>query len=357
MNSEPGLDRLMIDTFTAHEHLAPAPDEILSAVHDRIRRGWTRPVAAAAGAVIVVAAAGTAVALSGGPATSGRHVPPAAQSSYVTAASVQPATQSGELTMPYDLGWLPDGSVAYLARRINVGGVSESAPPVFDGEYLLTVTDSSRTIDIDVQQMPGGLDDAAFKSGPGATTTIDGRPGVQSSNSAGPGGYEVYFEDSDGGLMYVNTAAGVGGASIPAADLASIGRRVAEHVAFPGTTQVQPSFGIGYVPEGMAVQAFDVEDGGSVSAMGGVQGPRTSYELGAPTNWDASITVGQSGLPANPGLTPGRTVQGHPTRYADEGGYQVLYVLDAVDGNSVSISGRASLDELYRIADGLALPR
>jgi hypothetical protein len=351
------IDTLLADTFAAHEHLTPSEDDVLAAVHERIRHGrsaYIRPLTVAATVVVVAAAVGGAVALSrhGGHGAA-RHVHAAIGRNVAgdaTAAKITP------LTMPYDLGWLPAGAVDYLARRVNVGAVSQSSPPLFDGEYLLTVTTPDTTLGIDVQQFPGNLQDAAFKSGPGSAVTIDGRPGIESTNSAGPAGYEVYFNDAVGGLMYVSVAAHRGEAAA-ATQLAAIGRQVAANIRFPGASQISPSFGVGYVPDGLRVRAFDVETASDrdLPVANGASGPSTSYELGTSTSQQSAAVINSySGEPSG---TPGREVQGRPTRYVDDHGYLTLSVLDAVDGQAVSISSSSlPLAELYAIADGLQLP-
>ncbi len=352
------IDTLLQDTFAAHEELAPASDDVLAAARQRIaqrRTGLTRPLAIAASVLVVAATAtGAAVALNHD-SRSGQSNQPAAGSPHLPTAGHPSAHGIAPLTMPYDLGWLPEGSVTYLARRINVGAVRQTSPPSFGGEYLLTVTTAAATIDIDTQQMPGDLAGVQFKSGPGVPVTIDGRDGIESSNSGGPGGYEVYFHDADGGLMYVNAGPHTVG-KLSAAELTAIGRRVAQSVRFPGSAQVRPSFGVGYVPTGLRVRAFDVESGQSeLPTSTGSSGPRTSYDVGDSTHSDSAVSVGTNaaGLPSG---TPGRPVQGHPTRYADDHGYRTLQVRDAVPGQAVAISGRLPLSELYKIADGLVLP-
>lgn len=352
---------LLRDTFEAHEDLAPDAGNVLSAVHDRVhgrRRGVARPLAIAASVAVVAGAAGIAVLVADG-STHQSKQPAAGSPPAVLTHVAQPRTAGiAPLTMPFDLGWLPDGSVHYFARRINIGGVSDTSAPVFDGEYLMEITSSDRVIDLDVQRMPGGLHDVTFKSGPGEQTTIAGRPGVQSSNSAGPGGYEVYFRDADGGLMYVN-AGPTAGDTVPAADLVSTGRQVAENVQFPGTTQVDPTFGIGDLPNRLAVRAFDVGQGGmsvpTSDGGAGTEGPRTSYSLGTADD-PMQVSVWQGTLPGSAGAPDGRSVQGHATTLLDEDGYRTLSVEDAVDGDSVELAGRVSFDELYAIADGLVLP-
>ena len=369
------VDVLLAKTFAAHEHAVPAERDVLAAVHDRIRRAKvTRMRTLAIAASVTGAAAAAAGAVTLGSAGSAPVRQALASSAGPTAgrlASIAP------LTLPFDLGWLPSGRTDYLARRINVGAVSVTSAPSFDGEYLLTVTAPDSVLVVDVQQVPGELQDVAFKSGPGRAVTIAGRPGIESSNADGPGGYELYFTDSSGGLMYVNVAEHVGAAT--AADqLTAIGQRVAANVHFPGSVAVSPTFGIGYLPAGLRVRAFDVERGagfgratkykvtvgaGAVhrgtarTADGGsAAGILTSYELGTTRDLesDAFLYTEQG---AQPGGTPGRPVQGHATSYRDDAGYLTLRVLDAVHGNAVAIaSARLPLAELYAIADGLQLP-
>lgn len=351
------VDTLLKDTFTAREHLATDADEVMAAVHERIAHrhaGLTGPLAIAASVVVMAGAASGAVVLS----HHDGHQHPGPQQVQRAAGPGHAARpdQSGiaPLTMPFDLGWLPDGSVAYHARRNNVGSLSDSSGPLFEGEYMLTVTTSTAPIEVDVAQMPGDLTGIRFKSGPGEPVTIKDRQGLESANAGGPGGYELYFLGADGGLMYVNVASGTG-AAVPADQLVATGRRVAENVGLPGTAQVNPTFGLGYLPAGMRIRTFDVEDGSSVlQSSSGVTGPTTVYEIGTPTGRHSAALIGTSSTPQSG--TPGRAVQGHPTRYTDEGGYRSLYVLGALDEHSVQVAGRLPLAELYKIADGLVLP-
>ena len=351
------IDTLLRDTFTAHEDLAPDAEDVFAAVQQRVAHqhgGLKRPLAVAAGVAVIVAVVGGAAALS-------RHAEKqpafkAAASETATPPPRESPARIAPLTMPYDLGWLPPGSVTYVARRINIGAVSRTSPPLFDGEYMLIVTTASGDIDVDVQQFPGDLSGSGFKSGPGTPITIGGRDGIESTNAGGPGGYEVYFQDADGGLMYVNVAAHHGD-TVPADQLSTIGRRVADNVRFPGTSTVEPSFGIGYVPAGATVRAFDVDKLPADAPMAdGTSGSITSYDLGTTTT-QASVAYVSTVGNAMPSGTPGRDVQGHATRYRDDSGYRSVYVLDAVDGQHVMISGSQPLSELYKIADGLILPK
>ena len=59
------IEKLLKDTFTEHEHVAPDSDAVLAAARRRIenRRAVSRPLAVAAGVVALTLAAVTVVAL------------------------------------------------------------------------------------------------------------------------------------------------------------------------------------------------------------------------------------------------------------------------------------------------------
>jgi hypothetical protein len=257
--------------------------------------------------------------------------------------------------MPFSLGWLPPGSVAYRAHRINIGATTANpdAPPLYGGEYMLTVTANGQVLEVDVQHsrmMP--VDKATFKSGPGKPVTINGQRGVESSVSSGAGGYELYVAHPDDGAMYVNVSAAPG-SKAPAQQLIDAGRRIAENIHFPGTTTVTPAFGLRDLPNGMRICAFDVEQGVDPSPLGSEAS--TSYSLGTCTIMPPIIVnTAVTNVPAG---TPGQPVQGHATRYTDENGYHRLWVLDAVNGAPVTIAGRVPQTDLYDIANRLVLPR
>ena len=255
------IDRLVRDTLADHEYLAPGADEILLDVHRRIERtrtgGW--PLTIAAAAVLVAGTGVGVVALRGQQHQTGtvaNHPISAASSSVVR--PLPPAPRITPVRMPFDLGWLPAGNQQYLSRRINIGALSDTGPAVYDGEYMLNIDGADGNFFVDVQQMPGDLSDLRFKSGPGRATTVNGRPAIESSNSSGPGGYEIYYQGSAGGTMYVNVS-GANGQPMPASRLVTEGRRVAAGVRLPGTTQVNPAYGVGYVPAGLKVVTFDIE--------------------------------------------------------------------------------------------------
>ena len=349
------IENLIKDTFTAHEHDAPDSDAVLAAARQRIdsrRSGLSRPLAVAAGATVLTLGAVTAVVL---------NRPDAAEQSQIIATANAPQSQAptptaqaaAGLQMPYSLGWLPPGAVAYRAHRINVGSsAAKPDTPLYGGEYMLTVTADGQVLEIDVQQFRMvSPDKAMFKSGPGQAVTIKGQPGVESSVSTGPGGYELYVAHPDGGSMYVNVNAAPG-STAPAQQLIDAGRRIAENIQFPGTTTVTPAYGLRDLPNGLRVCAFNVQQ----SPNGPLAGPgtNTSYSLGTCTV-QPSIFV-NSAVGGEPTGTPGEPVQGHATRYVNENGYHQLWVLDAVEGGPVVVAGRVPLADLYDIANRLVLP-
>ncbi len=359
------IEQLVKDTFADHEHLAPHQHAVLADVrartvaHTRHHRpsGRNRYLAVAA-SVAVVAGAATGAAL-----LAGRDDPaPAAQPAHRTATASAPhpaasrrhapaAPAIAALTMPYDLGWLPGGKIDYTARRINVGGMNEHSKPSFDGEYMLTAHVAGQSVDIDVQEFPGGLGRPMSKCSAMTATRIAGRPAYQTADASGACGYELYFRDAGARTMYVNVMRSKGQAN-PAARMRAIGRRVAENVRYPGTANVRPGFGVGYVPKGAHVRAFDVEHTGS--PLGG-PGETTSYDLGTTAAQDPVATVGTNSVVSKG--APGRAVQGHPTRYVDDHGYRQLAVDGAVGKETVVIaSNHLPKAQLYKIADGLVLP-
>lgn len=350
------IEKLIMDTFTAHEDITPDGDEVYADVRRRIdrRRVLSRPLAVAAGVVVLSLAAVTAVVLtrSGAP-TDNVQVADQGPTTPVNTAPVEPAIK--DLTMPYSLDWLPPGEVDYLARRVNIGGsAAHPEVPVYNGEYMMTVTNNGQVLDVDVQEMKmSDPDEAAFKSGPGASVTIKGRHGVESKNNDGPGGYELYLEHPDGGSLYVGVAADLpSGSTATAQQLVDIGRRVAENVRFPGDTAVTPTFGLRDLPAGLKVCSWDVEKGFGRLPDGKV--PNTRYDLGT-CDVQPTINVGTGG-PDSEGGTPGQPVQGHETKYADDQGYLRLFVMNAVNGEAVVIAGKVPLDNLYAIANSLVLP-
>ncbi len=364
------IETLLRDTFDAHEHHAPDEHEVLAAVRRRTadrasRTGHTtRPARLLAVAASVTVVAGAAVAITVATRGPDRHAAPAPTSAPAATASIThravpppstPTTRIAPLSMPFDLQWLPTGSKQWIARRINVGGMSDHSRPLFDGEYMLNIKTAAGPVFVDVQQMPGGLQGTMFKSGAGRAITVGGNPGIESVHSGGPGGYELYVKPAGHALLYINVGP-VNGSKVSAAGRwTSIGRQIAAGIRIPGTTKIAPTFGVGYVPAGLRVRAFDVEaaDGG----LPNVGGPAvaTSYELGTASSQDMPINIGTN-LAGAPTGSAGRTVQGHRTRIQDDHGYRTVTVLDAVYGAPVALSGRVPLAELYRVADGLVLP-
>ena len=223
---------------------------------------------------------------------------------------------------------------------------------MYDGEYMLDVTSGRQVLLVDVQEMRMfAPDDAQFKSGPGRDVTIGGRTGVESRNSGGPGGYELYLTNPNGGSVYVNVAPEPG-STAGAQQLADTGRRVAQHLAFPGSTTVTPAFGLRDLPSDKRMCAFDV--GRGFDSPGHRSAPSTSYSLGTCTTLP-DIEVGTTD-PGQMAGGPGKPVQGHKTRYQDGGAYKALWVLDAVNGAPIRLEGPMSQTELYDLANHLVLP-
>ncbi len=354
------IEKLIKDTFTAHEHVAPDTDTVLAATRERIdrRRAVSRPLAVAAGVVALTLAAVTVVALNRPGGDDGMQAATPAFGEVAASGQANTAPAIADLTMPFTLGWLPEGEIEYLVRRTNTGATAEEPEkPVYGGEYMLSVKAGGKTIMIDVQEFKmSGVDGAAFKSGPGKPVTINGKRGVESANSAGPGGYELYFEHPEAGAMYVHVGPENGGTA-DARELVDIGRNVAKGIRFPGTTKVTPSFGLGALPDGMRMCTFDVEKPFGLSAPASTSGTSssTSYTVGACTSIEDVVLV--STTSANgPRGEAGRPVQGHKTRFVDENGYRSLWILDAVAADPVLVAGAVPAADLYAIANDLVLP-
>ncbi|MGV9361092.1 hypothetical protein [Amycolatopsis sp. NPDC003731] len=345
------IENLIKDTFAAHEHDVPDSDRVLAATRERLDRRRavvSRPLAAGAAVVLLALGAVAVVALNR--SEPDNRVATGAGPSSAPAAAEAPAKPGiAELAMPYSLGWLPPGKAGYLVRRINIGGSAANPDqPVYGGEYMLTVTSGRQVLLVDVQEMRSmPISGAAFKSGPGRPVTIGGRAGVESSNSGGPGGYEVYLTHPAGGSLYVNVAAQPG-STASAQQLTDAGRRVAENVTFPGTTTVAPAFGLGKLPDGRRMCTFDIEEHGP-------GGARTSYSVGTCSTLPP-IQVRSDEADRVRG-TAGERVQGHETRYEEEKGYHTLWILKAVHGAPIAVAGPGPRAELYAIAEHLVLPR
>ena len=345
------IENLLKDTFAEHEHVVADPERVLAATRQRIDRRravLSRPIAVAAGVVVLTLAAVTVVALN----RASDDIQVAAPGGESQASSTAPVPGVADLTMPFDLGWLPPGDVDYLARRTNIGGTSANPDtPLYGGEYMITVKAGGQVLNIDVQHMGGTTpDEASFKSGPGNPVTINGQSGVESANPDHPAGYELYVTHPGGGSMYVGVSP-EHGSTVPAQQLVDIGHQVAQNIRFPGTSTVAPAFGLGELPSGLRMCAFDVERGFDASAT---PNSNTSYELGT---CDVMPTIHVNIAPDGKSEgTPGDPVQGHATSHVDENGYLRLFVADAVNGAPVVVAGKVPLTELYDIANRLVLP-
>jgi hypothetical protein len=349
------IEKLIKDTFTAHEHVAPDSDAVLAAARERIdrKRAISRPLAVAAGVVALTLAAVTVVALNRSSGDDGTQAAGPA-SGEVTTGTTPAGPVVADLTMPYDLGWLPAGDVEYLVHRINTGATAEEPEkPVYGGEYMLSVKVGGKKLMVDVQEFKmSPVDDAAFKSGPGKPVTINGKRGVESTNHGGHFSYELYFEHPETGSMYVNVGP-ENGDTADARQLRDIGRNIAKNIRFPGTATVTPAFGLGALSDGMRMCTFDVEKPFGFSPFGSESD--TSYSVGACTGVGESIAVGTTRANGVRGEV-GQPVQGHKTRFIDENGYRSLWILDAVGDVPICVAGPVPAADLYAIANGLVLP-
>ncbi|MFD0207521.1 MULTISPECIES: hypothetical protein [Saccharothrix] len=139
------------------------------------------------------------------------------------------------------------------------------------------------------------------------------------------------------------------------------GRRIAQEIRFPGTTAVAPLYGLGELPNGLRVCAFEVAEERTTALR-----PRdaaTSYDLGAGCSTRPPIVVNMDdpnapitrGGPPQP-VTPGEPVQGRETVYLESNGYRQLWVLNAVNGTAVRVAGEVPPADLYAVAERLILP-
>lgn len=348
------IEKLIKETFTDHEHVAPDSDEVLAAAQQRIaaKRAVSRPLAVAAGVVTLTLAAVTVVALN---RSSGDDTQAAAPTEQVSATGTAPAKSGiADLTMPFTLGWLPEGEVEYLVHRINTGAAAETPDvPVYGGEYMLTVTVGGQVLNVDVQEFKmSPVSDAAFKSGPGRPLTINGKPAIESAVADGPGGYALYATHPETGSLYVDVSVEYG-STATGQQLTEIGRRIAENIRFPGTTTVTPTFGLGELPSGMRMCTFDVEKPFGGSPLGSAFS--TSYTVGTCDSMSSTVLVSVGGNGTRG--TAGRPVQGHKTHYIVEDGYRSLWILGGVGDAPVLVAGSVPEAELYAIAENLVLPK
>ncbi|OLF16790.1 hypothetical protein [Actinophytocola xanthii] len=334
------IEKLIAETFRAHEHEAPDGDAVLAAARERVdRRRFvrSRPLLVAAAAAVLTVVAVVVVGAD-------RSVRQADQTAARGSEAAAPQVVQ-DLKMPFSLGWLPQGSAAYsLERMAAVPAPEDPSLPLFGGEYQLTVTTGGQKLYVGVQELkmspPEG---AVFKSGPGRAVTVAGRRGVESANPGGEHGYELYLAHPDRGSLYVHVSG-----NVAPARLVEVGRRIAENVRFPGSATVTPTFGLHDLPPDRRICGFGVQP-----PSDHVPKPITEYNLGTCT--DARDIVVQTRF-EQPLGTAGRLVLGRATREVSVDGYHTLWVLDAVDDTSIAIAGHVPMTELYDIADRLVLP-
>lgn len=344
------LEKLITDTFTAHEPDAPDSERVLAGARKRIdrRRPVIRPLTVAAGVVALTVAGVTVIGLNRTAPTPGDTAAPA------TSTATAPAVD--QLRMPFTLGWLPPGEVTYTTQRISVGGSADSDAPVFNGDYMLSVRSGERVLNVVVtENKQYSLQDAvnSLHPDPGRRITIGGRRAVESTVFNVPEGFEsstLYVERPDRSMVYVLVSA-QWDTSATQEELSGIARRIAENLQFPGTTVLTPEYGLGELPDGIRMCAFSVDPPSDLRTT-----LSTSYLLGS-CETSEMIVVSTPDSAGKPEGTPGEPVQGHETLVEDQGkGYHVLTVLDAVDGRPVHLSGAVPVDTLHQLGEGLVLP-
>lgn len=341
------------DTFIAHEYLAPDADLALEAIEHRIdaRR---RNRLAVGGVVAAVAAVIAGVAfVAGSPHRSGTQpgsgIPPA-----------YPAIAPGAVTATATIapGWLPPGKVTRQAVFIHVG--TENLI------YKVAPTHGSAVF-VNIGRFPESIlprPDPA-KRAAGTDTQFNGRPAREWSSA---GNYEFAFLLPGHGWASVNVTPD--GRST-AAQLRQIGRHVAATMRFDRHDKVPttPQVALHHVPAGLAVRFLETQN--DDDARIALARPTADTPASDVERW-LNITVTRSSSTFTPGTdsghittSRGRLVNGHQTwlQRARPGAtipdMSVTLQIPNVDGYLLTISGGQtvrSVDELYRIADGIALP-
>jgi len=341
------LEKLITDTFTAHEPDAPDSERVLAAARRRIdrRRTVSRPLAVAAGVVALTVAGVTVIGLNRADDAPGDVAAPASE----------PAVE--KLRMPFTLGWLPPGEVNYSTQRITTGASPQDPDtPVYGGDYMLSVKSGDQVLNISVTERSTlSVDEAVdvFSPDPGRQITIGEKRAVESTVFGVPEGYEsteLYVERPAGGTVYVHVAARWDSTATQE-ELSGIARRIAGNLQFPGTTMLTPEYGFRDLPDGIEMCAFSVDPPSDLR-----KNLSTSYVLGD-CDVNKAILVSTPDVVGKLEGTPGEPVQGRETLVEDHGGgYFVLTVLDAVGDRPVHVRGELPLDRLYDLAGRLALP-
>jgi len=346
------------DTFVAHEHLAPDADLALEGIQTRIRTR-RRSRIAVSGAVVAVAGvvAGAAVLL-------GTRVDHNATG----------AGQSPDL-VSIAAGWLPAN--ARLDRTTNEFG--------YQTRVYVTPQDTSPIRSISIGLHPGDALPWDGTDQPSRDLTVGGHP---ASESIVEQLYMLAMRLTDHQIATVEI--GTSGSSADPA-MRDTAIRVLTSMRFDRHDPVGSQFTLTYVPNGLTVRGLDrcynVDPGttcGSTStttlAPPSAVGPQVRGSLGKasdivtggstvparPTQSSRSATVSASITPwrsmqkswsQSPFTTePGRPVDGHRTWVVTSPGQTALWIDNLRPGTSIVVDsgpGLTSLDEMYRVADGL----
>jgi hypothetical protein len=331
-------DSILHQTFVEHEWLVPDTEHAQAAFYRHLRARRRRRTRQSLAAVVAAVAAGAVTVgvtqLAGsapGRATGDPGTVAGVAAPGTPRADPRAAVQVGlPTTLTLGAGWLPgattevvDGNGFGAQKRgflMNGGGPHS---------YVLITAE------------PGGL--TSPYGGTPHDRRISGKPAREFLQA---GVYYVAVQVAPGRILsvYVGDDAG-------AEELAVIGRRVAENLRLDRHDTIRLRFGLTYVPAGTGVRGFERDTVASSTELRiGTERTRTAVE--APyTVMEAAGADGGS-LPA--GAKSGRTVQGHPTRYASSGDTAYLWVDGYLGDSSVLLTGRVgSRTELYKIADGL----
>jgi hypothetical protein len=188
---------------------------------------------------------------------------------------------------------------------------------------------------------PGGL--TPVYGGTPHDLVINGKP-AREFRQAGP--YYIAVQVAPGRILsvYVNDEAS-------AEELAGIGRRVAENLRLDRHDTVRLPFGLTYVPAGTSVRSFERDTTASTTILR-IGTERARSEADAPFTVEEEVGGSESNLPVN--AKSGRTVQGHPTTFANASDTTYLWVDGFLGQHSIMLTGRpGTIAELYKIADGL----
>jgi hypothetical protein len=355
MNTE----QLLRDTFAAHESESPDADAAWRRLDAQLNgppASGTAPRRRRAALVGMGAAASVVGVVTAGILVAGPHRPTADPGGERTAAgpsataggwarisgSARPSVLAVRDYLTVGPGWLPPG------QAVQIWG---SRGPEQSREYQIGPTSTGTDLALAVQT--GRLDTFYKRGGTKRDLSIAGRPAREWS---GPDFYHLEVQRPAGQVLWVDLKS----PSESQAQLRAYGRHVGRSMRYDRHDTLRPEFRFSYLPAGSSVYAVSVDNLGA-----------TTYELRtARTHSIDQATVESNEIGKWP-TRAGRRVQGHPTRVVDASPAgsssapkpqpkPILIVEDATHGHDIVLTGgwgATTLAQLYRIADGLVLPR